>query len=325
MTNFWNWIMKNKLAVGLIVVLLGYWLWNNSDLKYRGVSRSMSYNYGGVATDSYIGSAEMGMPQSLSVNSRSTIGIAPAPDYAPVSESANRMTVQNGSMSLLVADVRDTQQKISEYVTSQNGYVVNSSATRPTEQPYGTITVRVPADRLAAAFDYFRSLGMKVTSESLSGYDVTDQYEDLETKLGYLERSLAQIQAIQDRAETYEQILSGTREVINLQRQIDDLKGRQTYLEQTARLALVNIDMSTDELALPYAPDTNFRPALIFKMAVRSLMVTLQDLGGKIIWLAVYSVIWLPLLIIIFVLRRLMMRKSAAAKGETGPKSRLIS
>lgn len=316
-----GWVKKNKLVVVLVVLFLGYWLWNNSDLKYRGLRNSVSYDYG-VTSDSYYGSAEMGMPATLSVESSKMAVGGMMPPVSP-SESANRMMVQNGSISLLVKDVSETQGKISEYVKNEGGYVVNSDTTRPTEQPFGNMTVRVPADKLESAFVFLRGLGLKVTSENLSGYDVTDQYEDLETRLSYLQKSLTQIQAIQDRAESYEDILSGTREVISLQSQIDSLKGRQMYLEQTAKLALVNVSMSTDEFALPYAPDSNFRPAVIFKLAVRGLMTTLQNWAGDLIWVGVYSVIWLPLLLIALVIWKKMNKKNKTGKASSG--ERLIA
>ncbi len=300
--------------MALVVLFLGYWWLNNGGLwQYMslGSGSSNSYKYRGVMEDSSFGSAGMPMAQTIGLGSTASKKIN-NPSLSPVSpsESSDRMTVQSGSLALLVKDVRETQNKISQYVRSEGGYVVNMSTNRPTEQPYGNMSVRVVAEKLEATFDYFRGLGVKVTTENLSGYDVTDQYGDLETRLGYLQRSLSQIQAIQDEAETYEEILSGTREIINLQQQIDDLKGRQLYLEQTSKFALVNISMSTDEFALPYAPDSNFRPEIIFKLAVRSMLGTLQGLGTLGIWVVVYSLIWIPLVILIWFVNRIMKKRN---------------
>jgi hypothetical protein len=53
-----------------------------------------------------------------------------------------------------------------------------------------------------------------------------------------------------------------------------------------------------DEYALPYAPDTNWKPETVFKLAVRSLVLNLRGLASAAIWLTVYAALWLPLLLI---------------------------
>ena len=103
-----------------------------------------------------------------------------------------------------------------------------------------------------------------------------------------------------DRATKVQDILSVQRELIRLQDQIDTLKGRQKYLEQTAKLAKITVYLSTDEYALPYAPSETFRPAVIFKLAVRSLVRTLRSVAQALIWIGVYAIVWVPAGIIIF-------------------------
>ena len=83
------------------------------------------------------------------------------------------------------------------------------------------------------------------------------------------------------------------------QSQIDNLKGQQKYFEQSAKLSKITIYLSTDELALPYAPTNEWRPAVIFKEAVRSLLGTIRSIGSLIIWAGVYIPILIPVLLII--------------------------
>jgi len=99
--------------------------------------------------------------------------------------------------------------------------------------------------------------------------------------------------------------LTVQRELISLQNQIDSLKGQQKYLEQTAQLAKVTIYLSSDEMALPYAPSATFRPDVIFKLAVRSLVGALRGVATLAIWIIVFGVIWVPVLVIIIFIKRL--------------------
>jgi hypothetical protein len=75
-------------------------------------------------------------------------------------------------------------------------------------------------------------------------------------------------------------------------------------LEKTAKLAKITLYLSTDEYVLPYAPTTPFRPEVIFKQAVRSLVGTLRGLVRLGIWLGVYSVIIVPVGLMIWFFSR---------------------
>jgi len=154
------------------------------------------------------------------------------------------------------------------------------------------------------ALDSIRGLAVKVISENLSGQDVTDQFVDNEARLATLEKTKTIFEDMLVKAVRIEDILRVQQEIINLQSQIDSLKGQQNYLEQNAKLARITIYLSTDELALPYSPSETWRPAVIFKQAARSLIANLRKIGSAIIWLTVYSLFWLPALILILFLKK---------------------
>lgn len=227
----------------------------------------------------------------------------PVRDAAPV-PSDNRLVIQNSNLSLLVNDVRDIGDKVVKHAQSVGGYMVETSYNQPSESPFATITVRIPSDKLDESLAYIRGLGIKVTNENLRGHDVTDEYVDIEERLSILERTKAKYESILANATAVQDVLTVQREIINTQTQIDSLNGQKQYLEQNAALSKVTVYLSTDELALPYTPDEAFRPAVIFKLAVRSLIGTLRWFGEAAIWVAVYAVIWVPALLIYLAYRR---------------------
>ena len=173
----------------------------------------------------------------------------------------------------------------------------------------GWITVRIPQEKLEEALNYFRELAVKVVSETVSGRDVTDEYVDIEARLATLLKTKAKFEEILAKAQKVQDILEVQRELINLQEQIDNLKGQQNYLEKSAQVSRVTIYLATDELALPYVPTEAWRPQAIFKQAVRSLIGALRKLGTLIIWFGVYSVIWLPILAIYLIIKHWRKKK----------------
>lgn len=286
-----TWLKKNKLIAFLILVVL-YLLWKQNRVTPIRTYTSLAPSYdSGVGVG---GSAKMVSSNILPI---------PQAEVAPV-ETADRLVIQESSMSLVVKDVREVGDKAIEKAKEVGGFMINSSLTKPEDAPYANISVRVPSDKLKDVLDYYRKLAIKVSSENLYGYDVTDQYVDIEARLETLGKTKAKFEEILRSAVRVTDLLEVNRELINLQVQIDSLKGRQTYLEQTAKLARINLYLSTDELALPYAPVKSYRPSVIIKEAVRSLITTYRKIVTAIIWIIIFIPVWVPILLIYRFLKR---------------------
>lgn len=226
-------------------------------------------------------------------------------------DTSERVVIKNSNLSLLVKDVRKTGEDILTYTKNIGGFMVETSYNRPDESPFATITVRVPSKKLDATLDHFRSLAVKVTNENLFGTDVTEEYTDIKAYLDNHTKTKAKYEAILEKAVTVDEILKVQEQLINLQQQIDALKGEQQAIEQNAAFSKVTLYVSTDELALPYTPDQAFRPDVVFKYAVRSLLNTLRIGAEMLIWVGVYSVIWLPALLVFLGYRKWRKRKQS--------------
>ena len=113
-----------------------------------------------------------------------------------------------------------------------------------------------------------------------------------------------------NKAINVQDILQIQQEIINIQASIDSIKGQQDYLVKNAEMAKITLYLSTDELALPYAPTNAWRPNAIFKQAVRSLVGALRGIGTLTIWVVVFSVILAPIFFIfLFIKRRTRSKK----------------
>jgi len=257
-------------------------------------SSSVLQRYGSSLT----GEMDLSSSSVKSVLPRTGGGIAPAPDVE------DRLVVRNSQLSLLVKDVRQSQKAVVEKAQETGGYMVDSQISSPQGVDSGSVTVRVPENKLDDVLEHFRNLGIRVVSENLVGRDVTDEYVDVQSRLETLYKTKVKFEGILDKAEKIQDILQVQRELVNLQVQIDRLKGQQQYLEKTAQWSKVTVYLSTDELALPYAPTQPWRPKAIFKRATRSLIGTGRSLGTLTIWLGVYSVVWLPVLGVIYFFKR---------------------
>lgn len=279
---FINWIKTHKLIVLLILIIAFLYFKKNDVITPLPLPFAEKYR---------VSSPSMGM------NEQSEFSLMNPSPIEPISDAANRILIKDSNLSLLVKDVRNTGDQIIAYAKNSGGFMVYASYNKPTESPFATITVRVPTEKLDTALNYIRSLSIRVTSENLVGTDVTDQYVDIEASLATLNKTKEKFEEILEKAITVTDILTVQRELISLQQQIDSLKGQKMSIENNAKLTKITIYLSTDELALPYAPDKAFRPNVVFKLAVRSLLNTLRGGAEKAIWIGVYSVIWAPILL----------------------------
>jgi hypothetical protein len=227
-----------------------------------------------------------------------------ANDKVAPSTSQERMVVTETSMSLVVKNVQEAVGKLKLTAEQAGGFMVNYYVSSPLENASGNVVVRVPSKSLDAVLAAYRAIGVRVTNERVVGTDVTDQYEDLDAKLKVMYETKAKFEEIMDQAVQIQDIVNIQERLISLQRQIDDLVGQQKYLEKTAALAKVTVYVSTDQYSLPYSPAQPWRPDAVFNSAVRSLVVNLRSLGSAAIWLAVYSVFWVPVVGVVWWFRR---------------------
>jgi PKD repeat protein len=101
-------------------------------------------------------------------------------------------------------------------------------------------------------------LAVEVTSQTTSSQDVTEEYVDLTSKLKNLEATEQQLLRIMDKAEKVEDILAVERELSNTRSQIEQTKGRMQYLEKTASMSLIQVNLEQSKLDAKLTADRRF-------------------------------------------------------------------
>lgn len=324
MSNIFTWIKSHKIVTGLLFLAGGFvFICAISLLLFLGVSfkplvqggRSYSTaNEAALAVDAIGGTIGSGMLAPSSVSPSRSYLYTPATPRLDVEE---RRVVTESQVALLVRDVRQATDTIIAEVQKNQGYVVQQYVQTPEERSsYGYVVLRIPNTNVESMLGFLRGMAVKVASENISGTDITDQYMDAEERLAILQRMKTRFEEILQSAQTVEEILKVEREILNVQSQIDSLTGSLEYMEQTSASSLITVNLSTDELALPYSPG-EWRPGVVYRYAVRSMIRTLRGLGNLAIWLGVYAVFWLPVVIIIVLIvraRRKNRNRSASRK-----------
>jgi hypothetical protein len=286
-----SWVKANKLSAFLLAALAFLLLRSLGDSPVMYATRSSSMERGGVMMDYAAAPAPM-RAKSMGSAVDSLIG---RPQNAGISTSQERMITKDTSLSIKTTDVADSIRKTEALATQLGGFFVNSSVSAIDEGADGSISIRIPSVRRDEALTALREFGVRVVSESVHGSDITDQYQDVTEQLRILTSTKSRFESLLNRAESIADMLEAQRELMNLQSQIDSLKGQQDYLAKSTEYSLISVFYSTDELALPYtSPSTAWRPGVVFKEAVRSLLDDVRALGNGLIWVGVYAPLWVP-------------------------------
>lgn len=224
-------------------------------------------------------------------------------------ETPSRLVIKTGNLNLVVRNVSETAKKIIQYTEEKGGWVVNSSISEVKEVPSGTITVRIPSEIFEDAIEYFKKLAEKVSFEGRKAEDVTEEYVDLQSRLRNLEATEAQLLEIMKRSGTISEVLSVQRELTTVREQIEKTKGRIQYLEKSAKMASLTINLALSEELLPIPPAEKWRPIYVMKKAWRSAVGSLRGISYLLIWIIVYGIIWIPLMAIILGIRKFLKKK----------------
>ncbi len=218
-----------------------------------------------------------------------------------VQESQVRMVIKNASLSIVVEEPGVSLEAISKLASDLGGFVVSSNLYRTQtanglEVPQANITIRVPADILDQALAEIKSGAGQILSENVSGQDVTQEYTDLESRLRNLERAEEQLTEIMEQAWETEDVLVVYNRLVEIQEQVELIKGQMKYYEQSAALSAISINIQANEAVQPLKIG-NWQPVGVAKRALQALINTLKFLADMLIWIVLYI---LPVALILF-------------------------
>src|SRR3989337_2326075 len=161
-----GWIKANKpaswiIAILAVLLMLTWWPSPALDSGIRGVAPEFGGGIGG----------------EKDITGTGTTG-------------GDRVVIEESALSLVAGDVSQTAEDIVTYAEKEGGFLVSSEITSPEESPVATVVVRVPSGKLRTAIEYYRTLAVKVASENIIGIDVTEEYEDLDSRIETLEETI---------------------------------------------------------------------------------------------------------------------------------------
>jgi len=249
--------------------------------------------------------------------------------------SAERIVLKDANLRILVEDPASIISDIALMAERLGGFVVSSNVytsyyyEADKELPQGYIQVRVPAEDLNSAMSEIKGMTQDpkydVTSESISGQDVTSQYTDLESRLRNLEDAQEQMQVFLDEAKSTEDVMMVYTQLKSINEEIEIIKGQLKYFDEASRLSSIYVEVMP-KYEVTTIDVGGWEPQGVAKKAIQALINAFHFLVEALIWIVMFLLpvllmISLPLVIVIVVIRWLTRKsrkkRQAAKKANT--------
>ncbi|MFH1485820.1 MAG: DUF4349 domain-containing protein [Chloroflexota bacterium] len=230
---------------------------------------------------------------------------------APASQDASgwsdmlmdQKIIRNATISITAKDVTTAIDQVSDIVVTHTGAFIASSNIRQNEEKStATIVIKIPAPFFEQALKQLRQVGNKVTGETVSSQDVTEQYIDLESQLRNLKATEERYLQLLTKAYSIQDILSIQERLNSVRSQIERAQGRLRFLEQRAALSTITVNLSP----WPASGITKGRwdPAKTLNLALGNLAKAMQGAMNAAIYVTIYALPLLPVAVFAYWLLR---------------------
>jgi len=305
--------VKRLLLVSMIFVII------LSGCASAAATQSAPYLDTGKASDSYAYESAPAV-ESPSIAAGDTSANVDASGAAPIKQ----MIIMNANLSILVDDPTVALSDIMKLATDLGGFTVTSNSyqtynSNGDQIPAASVTVRVPAEKLNDSLDKIKAMTGDpkafVTSENVSGQDVTQDYTDLQSRLRNLEEAEAELTKMYDKATEAADVLAIYQQKLQVSEQIEVIKGQIQYYEQASAMSAITVQIDAKASKQPITV-AGWEPKGVALDAVRALVNFLKGFVDFLIRLVITV---LPILIVlglfiglpIYLLVRWLVRRKA--------------
>jgi hypothetical protein len=210
-----------------------------------------------------------------------------------VAQDFDRKIVKTAELGIRANEVRDAAAKAQQVAAGYGGSVL-SSQIEGDGRVSADLVLLVPSPEFEAALDELRGLGKKVTTDTVRGEDVTEEFVDLESRERNLLAAEQSLLELYDRAPSVNAALSIERELTLVRGEIEQVQGRIKYLEN--RTASSQISLSIQPVPRPGPPTPTWSAARVVAQAWGASLTVLQALATVILSALVFGWWLIPVL-----------------------------
>ncbi len=166
--------------------------------------------------------------------------------FTPLNQSSvrARMVIKTADLRIEIQKYEESLSRIQQITGKYGGYIVTTRVqSDETDKKNGTVVIRIPSEQFQSVLQEIHKLAKKVEIEDVRGNDITEEYYDLEARLGNKLKAEKRYQDILEEAKTAKEILEIERALTDVREEIDRLTARKRYLNDQVAMSTIEINM----------------------------------------------------------------------------------
>lgn len=246
------------------------------------------------------GRAEFGPANDAAV-AKPAVGGAPqggdtAANGVPVPQvfDPTRAVILTASIAMKASDPWATAEKAQAVAIDLGGDVIGLNESGGKDDRVASLTLRVPSQQFTEALRRLRALDADVTSSTVNGQDVSDQFVDLKARLAAKQAEEQRYDALLGRAATIDEILKIDSALSSVRTQIEQLQGQVNSITSRTQFSTITVAIAPAVAPVVTPPAPAWDPAKTAALAFATLATILRGFADLAIWMLVFA--WIPLL-----------------------------
>ncbi len=248
------------------------------------------------------------LQKSAASSAAGKAGGQPTPDAEAVASEAgvpegqdaqdfDRRVIRNAELGIRVEDVRRGAAEAQQVAAQFGGSVVSSEINQGDDSVSADLVLSVPSERFEESLDELRELGTEITTDTVEGEDVTEEFVDLESRERNLLAAEESLIELYDQSESVNDTLTVLRELTRIRDQIERVQGRIEYLEQRTDFSQITLDIQpAGGATAAWDPagiaSRAWNASLRFLQALANVVISIVAFGWWLVPLLVAGLVW---------------------------------
>ena len=172
-----------------------------------------------------------------------TVITADQPQKLKKADEFAKKIIRTANMRAEIEDYDKFRGALAQAIHQNEAFVSNENETSLKHSIEGDITIKVPAANFDALVTGISALAPKWNKKDITSKDVSDEYYDLETRIGTKEVMEEQYLEILKKAKTIDEILQVQGQLRVIREEIESSKGRLKYLASQVGMSTIHLSL----------------------------------------------------------------------------------
>ncbi len=169
------------------------------------------------------------------------------------SDVIKKKIIKDGRLGMDVKNLSASKTNIDTIVRNLGGYYDNESLSNNDYTTAYDLKIRIPSDKFEILIAKIESGEGEVSYKEIDARDVTEEFIDLETRLGNKQKYLTRYQELLRNAKNIKEILDIEEKIRVLEEEIESTTGRLKYLNDQVNYSTLELNISQKK-AFKYTP-----------------------------------------------------------------------